>query len=111
MLIAKRARDATTAIFNDFSTIKGKINEEPDNIEKLTEVKEYMENMPSELEKMKVEMNKCFDIYKILEDFNWRFTNDEMNKRWNVFGAPKEISELIAERQKKLEKDSKKFQD
>lgn len=62
--------------------IKGKINEESDNIEKLTELKEYMKNMPSEIEKIKVEMSKCFDIYKILEDFNWRFTNDEMNRRW-----------------------------
>jgi hypothetical protein len=36
--------------------IKGKINEESDNIEKLTELKEYMKNMPSEIEKIKVEM-------------------------------------------------------
>lgn len=41
-----------------------------------------MNNMPIEIEKLKVDMDKCFDIYKILEDFNHRFSNDEVNKRW-----------------------------
>jgi dynein heavy chain len=41
-----------------------------------------MENMPMELEKIKVDMNKCFDIYKILEDFNYPFSKEDMDKRW-----------------------------
>ena len=40
---------------------------------------------------MKVEMNKCFDIYKILEEFNYRFNKDELDKRWMIFGSPKEL--------------------
>ena len=39
-----------------------------------------MNNMPNELDKIKVDMNKCFDIFTILEDFNYRFTNEEMDK-------------------------------
>lgn len=68
-----------------------------------------MDNMPNELEKLKVDMNKCFDIYKMLEDFNWRFKTEEMNKKWEVFSGPKDILLVIEERRKKLEKDSKKF--
>jgi dynein heavy chain len=45
-LIAKRAKEATTALFNDFTVIKSKINEEAKDIETLTELKEYMANMP-----------------------------------------------------------------
>lgn len=33
LLIAKRAKDATTTIFNEFSVIKDKINQDPQNIE------------------------------------------------------------------------------
>ena len=43
-------------------------------------------------------MNKAFDIYKILEDFKWRFTNDEMDKKWRIFGSNREVLELIEER-------------
>jgi len=47
--------------------IKGKLNEDPVNIEKLVELKEYMANLPLELEKLKTDMNKVFDVYKIME--------------------------------------------
>jgi len=61
------------------------------NIEKLVELKEYISNLPIELEKLKSDMNKVFDVYKIMEGFNYKFTPDEMNKRWNVFAGPRDI--------------------
>lgn len=51
-------------------------------------------------------MNQCFDIYKILENFSFRFSKDDMDKRWNIFGGPAEILNLIENRKKELEKDS-----
>jgi dynein heavy chain len=50
-----------------------------------------MANMPNELEAMKLRMNSCFDIYKMLEEFNFRFTKEEMNRKWNIFASPREI--------------------
>ena len=41
-----------------------------------------MTNINSDLEKLKIEMNKCFDIYKTVEQFNYKFTKDDLNKRW-----------------------------
>lgn len=63
-----------------------------------------MNNMPMEIEKLKVDMDKCFDIYQVLEDFNYKFSTEEMNKRWQIFGSPKEIYALIEERDKQLER-------
>jgi len=91
--------------------IKQKIGEEPKNIEELTEIKEYMLGLPNELEKIKIDMNKCFDIYKMLEDFNWRFSNDEMNRKWNVFAGPRDVMKLVDERTSALDKLKAKFQD
>ena len=81
-----------------------KLKEKPADIEKLTDIKDYIGNMPKEMEKMKIEMNKCFDIYKILEGFNYRFSKDQLDKRWIIFGSPKELNELVQKRQKELEK-------
>lgn len=92
MVIGKRAREGTTNIFNLFSLIKSKLNEDPKDIEKLVELKEYIANLPIELEKLKTDMNKVFDIYKIMEDFNYKFSTEEMNKRWNVFAGPRDIN-------------------
>ena len=58
---------------------------------------------------MKIEMGKCFDTYKILEDFNYRFNKEDLDKRWLIFGSPKELMELVEKRQKELEKEKTKF--
>lgn len=59
-MIAKRARFQAQAIFNDFQQIQNKIKEQPANIEKLTDIKEYIGNLPTEMEKIKIQMSKCF---------------------------------------------------
>ena len=48
-LIAKRCKESTQRLFNSFEVIKGKIKEQPKGIEQLTELKEYMSNLPSNL--------------------------------------------------------------
>lgn len=110
-LIAKKARQQTTGIFNKFTQIQNKIKDIPADIEKLTEIKEYMDNIPNELEKLKIEMNKCFDIYNILEGFNYRFPKEDMDKKWMIYGSPKEIYDLIDSRIKELEKNQAVFEE
>jgi dynein heavy chain len=61
------------------------------------------------MEKTKIEMQKCFDIYKILEDFNYRFSKDELDKRWIIFGSPEEITQMVEKRVKDLDKDKVRF--
>jgi len=52
-LIAKRCREGTTSLFNIFEAHKQKIRNIPTDIEKLTELKEYMTNLPQELDKLR----------------------------------------------------------
>lgn len=87
------------------------MQEEPSDIEKLTQLKEYMANMPNELEAMKVKMNSCFDIYKMLEGFNYRFSKEDLNRRWNIFGSPREILTMVEARKSQLDKLKARFAD
>jgi len=59
-----------------------------------------MQNIPTELEKLKLEMDKCFEVYQKLESFNYRFSKDDYDKKWIIFGGIKEILELIKLREK-----------
>jgi dynein heavy chain len=70
-----------------------------------------MIGLPLELEKHKIDMNKCFDIYKMLEEFNYRFTQDDLSKRWNVFAGPRDVMKLVDDRTNALEKLKAKFQE
>lgn len=86
-----------------------KIKEDPENIEKLTEIKEYMSSVPNELAKLKIEMAKCFDVYDILDGFSHKTGKEDLDKKWIIYGASKDTMELIEKREKELEKDKVKF--
>lgn len=54
-------------------------------------------------------MNKCFEVYKTLQGFNYKFSKDELDKRWIIFGSPKQLIELVEKREKELQKQKTKF--
>jgi len=65
-MIAKKAKSEAQAIFSSFQMMELKLKDIPKDIEKLTDIKDYIASMPMEMEKLKIEMTKCFDIYKIV---------------------------------------------
>lgn len=54
-----------------------------------------MQNIPQEIEKQKLEMNKVFEVYRILEGFKYRFNKEDMDRRWYVFGCPRDTNDLV----------------
>jgi dynein heavy chain len=56
-------------------------------------------------------MNKCFDVYKILEAFKYRFNKEDMDRRWIIFGCPRDTIDLVNKRRKEMEKEKVKFQE
>ena len=109
-LIARRARSETQRIFFKIEEIQNKIKQQPKDIESLTELKKFVEDVPGELEKIQLEIEGCLEIYGTLEDFQYRFASDDLNKRWRVFGGPKDTLELIDTRKAILDKEKEKFQ-
>lgn len=86
------------------------MKETPTNIEKLTEIKEFMSNLPGEVDKLKIETGKCFDIYRTLDEFSYRgFQKDDLDRKWVIFGCPKDTFELMNKRQKEMEKEKVRF--
>lgn len=48
-----------------------------------------MNQLPNELEKRQVGIKNCMMIYETLNEFHYRFDDDEeYDKMWRVFGAP-----------------------
>lgn len=52
-LISKKAKKASKAILDKFEEMRAKIRAKPKDIEKLVEVKDFMNSVPAELEKLK----------------------------------------------------------
>jgi dynein heavy chain len=70
-----------------------------------------MTNLPQELEKMREDITDTIDIYEVLEEFDYKFSKEDMNKRWVIFGGPRDALEMMNARKKTLEKDQTKFMD
>jgi translation initiation factor IF-2 len=63
----------------------------PTTIEELSQIRQYMAEVPITIEKKQVDIKKCTDIYDMLNDFQYAFTEEEdADKRWRMFGSPQE---------------------
>lgn len=101
----------TQDIFKEIGSIKQKLTKPPENIEELTSITDKMAIIPSDLEKMKKEIEKSMEIYQIMEGYNFKFTEEELKKKWQVFGGPKEIIKTIEDQKAILEKEKHRFKD
>jgi dynein heavy chain len=73
-----------------------KIEGHPKDIEELTALKDYMASVPNEIEKLQKELKDCLNIYTILDQFNYKFADDDdYGRKWKVFGAPLDTSSRI----------------
>lgn len=95
-LIAKRAKQSSIELLQSFEKINNKIESHPKDIEELTALKDYMNSVPNEIEKLQKDIKDTLGIYDILSLFNYRFPNDaDFDKKYEVFGAPKETNSKI----------------
>ena len=51
------------------------------------------------------------NIYEILEDFQYKFTRGDLDRRWNMVGMPKHIESVVEEREEELIKEQEIFQE
>ena len=110
-MIAQKARDATLKMLEEFRKMHREISKPPKDIEELTEIKDYISRVPAEIEKMKQEIEQNMSTFSILEKFQYRFTNDDMNKKWDLFGYPKKTADLNAVKSEELDKQKVLFQE
>jgi len=109
-LIGKWAKWTSNNILEEFEKFNIKVESVPRNIEELTALKEFMNNLPKELEKKNTEIKNCMQIYETLDQFHHKFDDEEeYDKMWRVFGSPLETVQRIEKQQMFLEKEKEKF--
>ena len=104
-------KNETQRTFEGFQQIHAKIKEKPKDIEKLIEIKECIAGIPKELEGIHIEIGECLQIYEILEEFNYKFSIEDLYKKCLIFGGPKNKLELIEQTKVLLDKDRNRFND
>ena len=70
-----------------------------------------MQVVPLECEKLKRNIQNNMETFKILDEFMYKFTEEDVKKKWSVFGGPKDIVEIMDTQKGVLEKEKLKFRD
>ena len=109
-IIAKRAKIHTEELLKKFEEMHGEIQTKPDDIEQLTAIREYMTKCEGELEKLKGEIKECMKVYDILDEFNFKFDNeDDYKKKCQVLKSPKDTIDIIERQSLYLDKTQEKL--
>lgn len=109
-LIANRAKANANEIISSFEQMNMKMETTPKDIEELSAIREYMAGVPKDIEKLQTEIDNCMNIYKILDEFQYTFKEEEdYDRKWKVFGSPVETYSKINKTNNQLEKEKEKF--
>lgn len=102
-IVAKKAKKSTTALLEKFKEMSKTVEQNPSNIEKLVELRDYMAAIPSELEKVKKEIEESNKIYDMLEEFRFLLGPDDLRKRFTVMVKPKSILDEVDKKRRELD--------
>jgi hypothetical protein len=76
-LIAKMAKRMANGTIDAFYKINDKINSSPKDIEELSQIRDFMLSVPSEIEKLDGQIKLGMQVYGILEEFKYAFADEE----------------------------------
>lgn len=108
-LIASRARDKNNELSLKFEEMEARVRKTPQSIEELTDIKDFMAALPIEIQKDKVDIQDCVEIYDLLEDYQHEFSMSELDAKWELFAAPKRLMEVIQAQTSVLDKQKEVF--
>ena len=60
----------------------------PDDIEGITETREYMAGLPQKIDAMSDRITKNDTYFKLLDEAKWKIPGDQMDLHWDVFRWP-----------------------
>lgn len=108
-IIAKIAKQSNTEVIEKFKEMHDRINRKPDDIEGLTAIKDYMEKCGNELNKLSVDIKEAMKVYEILDEFHYKFEEEDVKKNHHMQKSPKDTMDLIERQTLYLDKEKEKL--
>lgn len=87
-ILSNKARDYRNSIHKQCDDIKKEIAKTGKNIDELVLIEKNIEEVPHTLENLKVDIEACMNIYRILDDFQFKTSSSDLRTRWFMVVAP-----------------------
>jgi dynein heavy chain len=99
-LVERKTREYAEIIVNEFRDMYSVITVSPNDIEKLTELKEYMAVLPGKIDAISSKIATNDLHFQLLESAKWQIPFDSMDMRWEVFRWPGKMTAEMAKQEK-----------
>ena len=109
-LICERGRQAAAEVAEEFSKMYDMLQEQPKDIEKLTEISEFIETVVQKSEELQVGIDSMTEHYECLEGLQFETPQEDFTARWESFHWPLRLKLKQEECNKMLEEDRVLFQ-
>jgi hypothetical protein len=92
-LMARKTIESANTVVERFKTIQHRLNRLPNNVEELTELREFIGTLPTQLNDIKGGLNQVLANFGVVESVQFKLDRGALFLKWEVFGWPKDILE------------------
>jgi dynein heavy chain, axonemal len=101
-LLERKAREYADATIIEFRNMFDVVVVSPSNIEKLTELREFLAGVPQRVNQLSDRIEKNEMYFSLIESSKWQMPMEVMDMRWEVFRWPSKIAAEITKQEKNL---------
>jgi dynein heavy chain len=107
--IASRLNNSLVEATAAFDGIFKDLDKGVDKIEDVTEMREYISQVPSGLVKLQEEVDENVAVCEMVEQYGYRLPDDVRDSRWNMFAAPGSVGKKCEAKIRELDKETENY--
>ncbi|XP_064629143.1 dynein axonemal heavy chain 1-like isoform X2 [Lineus longissimus] len=108
-LLARQLKKQSDDACEEFKAISRKLFEKPNTIEELSEMREWMKDIPDKLKEHQELIDKAMSDYELIEEFYYNLSADDFNAKWTTISWPHKIEVQMEQTYNQLEEDEERF--
>jgi len=101
-LLDLKTREYAESVMHEFRTMFDVVAISPSNIEKITEMRDFLSTLPTRIDQLGERIGKSDSFFALMEGARWQLPNDAMDLRWEVFHWPAKIGAEILKQEKNM---------
>lgn len=94
-LMARKTIESTNSLVDKYKAIQRRLNKLPASIEELTELREYMGGIYTQLGELKPLLTQTLANFGVLDSVEYKLDRGAFLLKWEVFAWPKDILQKV----------------
>ncbi|RZC18431.1 DHC N2 and/or AAA 6 domain containing protein, partial [Asbolus verrucosus] len=108
-MFCARMKKCIEDVLEEYNTIMDKLGEKPDSIERVFDIRDWMETIPMLVRTQEDLVRRYMIEYDVLEHFWYALPQEDFENKWEAIGWPYRINKQIIETTNYLKDEEEKF--